>query len=101
MISEFWKPQFESQCITKIKEIKQAPAETVWDFDQWFKTLMAKVIFQMLDMQHKEWFITALLPHIRGPLMQQKIAMQTEALELAMKLEASPIGDSATWMIPI
>ena len=44
-ISEFRNPQSKSQCITKIKEIKQAPAETVWDFDQWFKTLMAKVSF--------------------------------------------------------
>ena len=33
--------------------------------------------------------------------MQQNIATQTEALELAMKLEASPIGDGATGMIQI
>ena len=34
MICEFKKPKSESQCITKIKEIKQAPTESVWDFDQ-------------------------------------------------------------------
>ena len=44
--------------------------ESVWDFDQWFKTLMAKVSFQMSDVQHKEWLIATLLPHIGGPLMQ-------------------------------
>ena len=55
----------------------------------------------MLDMQHKEWFIAMLLPHIRGPLMQQNIATQTEALELEMKLEASPIRYGATGMIQI
>ena len=49
MISEFRKPKSESQCITEIKEIKQALAETVWDFNQRFKTLMAKVSFQMSD----------------------------------------------------
>ena len=54
MILEFRKPQSKSQCITKIKEIKQALIEIVWDFDQWFKMLMAKVIFQMSYMQHKE-----------------------------------------------
>ena len=86
MISEFRKPKPKSQCITEIKEIKQALAETVWDFDQRFKTLMAKVSFQMSNVQHKEWFIAALLEHIRGLLMQQKIESQTEALELAMKL---------------
>ena len=71
MISEFRKPQSESQCITEIKEIKQDLEETVGDFDQRFKIVMAKVSFQISDMQHKEWFIAALLPHIRGPLMQQ------------------------------
>ena len=32
MISEFQNPQLESKCIPKIKEIKQALAEIVWDF---------------------------------------------------------------------
>ena len=64
MISEFRKPKFESQCNPEIKEIRQVFKETVWDFDQQFKTLMAKVSFQMLDVKHKEWFIAALLPHI-------------------------------------
>ena len=62
---------------------------------------MAKVKFQMLDMQQKEWFIAALLPHIRGPLMQYNIAMKTEAMELAMKLEDSPIGYGTGGMIQI
>ena len=73
MISEFRKPKYELQCINEIKQIKKALGESVWDFDQWFKTLMAKVSFQMLDVQHKECLIDALLPHIRGPLMQQNI----------------------------
>ena len=49
MISEFRKPKSESLCIIEIKEIKQALAESVWDFDQRFKTLMAKLSFQMSD----------------------------------------------------
>ena len=64
MICEFGKPKSESQCITEIKEIKQLPMESIWDFDQRFKNLMAKFSFQMSDIQHKEWFIAALLPHI-------------------------------------
>ena len=51
--------------------------ESVWDFDQRFKTLMAKVIFQMSDVHHKEWFIVALLPHINAPFMQHNIVLQT------------------------
>ena len=64
MISEFRKPKSESQCIIEIKEIKQELVEMVWDFDEWFKLMMAKVSFQMLDVQHKDQFIVALLPHI-------------------------------------
>ena len=31
---EFKKPKSKSQCITELKEIKQMPHESVWDFDQ-------------------------------------------------------------------
>ena len=34
MIFEFRKPKSNSECITEIKEIKQAPMELVWYFDQ-------------------------------------------------------------------
>ena len=73
MIKEFKKPMSESQCITELKDIKQLPTETVWDFDQKFKALIDQVIFSLPPKQHKEWFIAALLPHIRILLMQQKL----------------------------
>ena len=50
LIEEFKKPKYESQYITKLKEIKQYPNESIWDFDQRFKTLMAKVSFVMSDL---------------------------------------------------
>ena len=53
LIEEFRKPKSEAQYITGMKEIKQFPDETVWNFDQRFKTLMARVIFSMSDVQHK------------------------------------------------
>jgi hypothetical protein len=55
-----------------LKEIKQKVTEPVWEFDQRFKTLTGHLSFQILDEQNKEWFIIALLPHIRVPLMQQR-----------------------------
>ena len=67
LIEEFIKPKSEAQYITEFNEIKQYPNEIVWDFDQRFKTLMARVSFEMSDIQHKEWFITALLTYIRLP----------------------------------
>ena len=45
----------------------------VWEFDQKFKTLLGQVSFVIAPQQHQEWFIVALLPHIKQPLMQQKI----------------------------
>ena len=67
LFEEFKKPKYEAQYITKLKEIKQFLTETIWDFDQWFKTLMARVSFKMSNVQHKEWFIAAPVPHIRQP----------------------------------
>ena len=55
---------------------------------------MDQVSFTIGTAQHKEWFIEALLPHIRTPLMQQKVADQQEALEIAMKLETAPVEDN-------
>ena len=95
MIKEFKKPKSESQSITELKEIQQKRGESVWDFDQRFKVLLDQVSFIIGLEQHKEWFIAALLPHIRTPLMQQKVADQQEALEIAMKLETNPIGDNS------
>ena len=59
---------------------------------------MERVNFEIREIQHKEWFIAALLTHIRLPLMQQNIMTQSEALENTMKLEASPFGENAIGM---
>ena len=40
LFEEFKKPKSEAQYITELKEIKQFMNETIWDFDQWFNTLM-------------------------------------------------------------
>ena len=39
-----------------------------------------------------------MLPHIRLPLMQHKLTTQDEALEMAMKLEASPLAETSAGM---
>jgi hypothetical protein len=57
--------------------------------------------FQIPDEQNKEWFISSLLPHIRVPLMQQKVASQDKALEITMKLESTPMGESNSGMSQI
>jgi hypothetical protein len=42
-----------------------------------------------------------LLPHIKVPLMQYKIASQVESLEISMKLESRPMGESSSGMSQI
>ena len=71
----------------------------MWEFDQKFKTLLSQVSFDIDTQQHKEWFKTALLPHIRLLLMQQKVASQVESLEIVMKLEASMIAETSPRMV--
>jgi len=56
---------------------------------------MGRLTFQILDEQHREWFIAGIFSHIHCPLTQQKVTSQAESLEIAMKLEASPIGGGA------
>jgi hypothetical protein len=63
--------------------------------------LTGHLSFQIPDEQNKEWFIVALLPHIKVPLMQQKVVSQAEALEISMKLEATPVGESSPGMSQI
>jgi len=98
LIVEFKKPKSESQCIIEIKEIKQLNSEPTWDFDQRFKVLMGQVSFPISYAQNKEWFIPAILPHIRISLTQHKVTSQEKALEISMKLEASPIGETCMGM---
>ena len=98
LFEEFKKPKSKAQYIIELKGIKQFPNETIWNFDQEFKTLMDRVRFQMSDVQHKECFITVLVPHIKQPLMQQKIATQSKALEIGRKLEASLAGETTVRM---
>jgi hypothetical protein len=55
------------------------------------------LIFQIPEEQNKEWFIASLLPQIRVPLM----VSQAEALEIAMKLESTPMEESISGMSQI
>lgn len=101
LILEFKKSKLESQCITELKEIKQGANESVWDFDQRFKSLMDKIAFLIHAQQHKEWFIATLVPHIRMPFFQQRLAPQAKALEATIIMEASPIGESCVGMAQV
>lgn len=93
MIREFKKLKSHSQCITKLKFNRNLP-RVFGNLIRDLRKFLDQLSFEIAPQQHQEWFIVALLPHIKLPLMQQKITSQFKGLELAMKLEASPIGDT-------
>jgi len=68
--------------------------ESVQEIDQRFKDVMGRLTFQIHNQQHREWFIAGALPRIHDPLIQHKVMSHLEALDIAMKLESSPIRDS-------
>ena len=46
------------------KEIKKKVGETVWEYYQILKDLLSKLSFKLPEVQHREWFLAGLLPHI-------------------------------------
>ena len=78
----------------EIEEIKQAIYETKWELDQGLKCLFGQFNFQIFDKQHKEWYIVVLLLHLSLLLSQQNIALQDDALEITMNIEAFSIQDT-------
>jgi hypothetical protein len=101
LIIEFKKPKSDLECITELKDIKQKVAEPVWEFDQRFKTLTYRLTFQIPDEHNKEWFIVVFLQHIRVPLIRKNISSHEEALEIAMNLESTPMGEYSSDMSQI
>lgn len=65
-----------------------------WELDQRLKYVIQEANIQLIDGQHREWFIASLLPHPRIALSQQKIGTQVEVLEIVMRLHAVPIQDA-------
>lgn len=65
------------------------------ELDQGLKYQIHEANMNLTDSQHYEWFVASLLPHLRVALLQQKIGIQVEVLEIAMILHETPIHDIA------
>lgn len=47
----------------------------------------------LIDGQHRKWFVALLLPHLRSALSQQKITTQEKALEIGMRIHETLMQD--------
>jgi hypothetical protein len=49
-------------------DIRQKPGESVWNIDQRFKQFKGKMKYIMTYMEHRNMFVSSLLPHLKYPL---------------------------------
>ena len=78
-----------------MKEFKQGVSESVWEVDQRLKREIREGGFEYDNRKHMEWFISMLLPHLHTPMSHQTFESQEKAVEVAMKLEATPREDTS------
>jgi hypothetical protein len=53
LLKEFRKSKYKSKHITKLKEIKKVPNETIWDYDHIFKYVMGLLTFHIPNEKHQ------------------------------------------------
>lgn len=68
--------------------------EMPWDLDQKLKCMTREANMKLTDGQHREWFVTLLLPHLRVAIPQQKIRTHAKALKIMMRLHETPMKDA-------
>lgn len=71
--NEFSKPKSNLHLVIGFKKITMNASETPWRLDQWLKCVIREANMQLMDGQHRDWFIASLLPHLRISLSQQNI----------------------------
>ena len=74
----------------EVKDFKQGAFESVWEVDQRLKKAIREGGFEYDDRQRTKWFIAMLLPHLRTSMIHQTFESREKAVEVTMKLEATP-----------
>jgi len=90
---EFSRPKSEAQSIIRLKEIMMIPGETPWELVQRLKCMIREANMTLMNGQHREWFVSSLMSHLRNALLQQRLTTQAEALEITMSLHETPMQD--------
>ena len=90
---EFNRPKSEALSIVGFKELMMKQEEMPWELDQRLKCKIQEANMNLTEGQHREWFVSSLLPHLRVSLSQQKITTQAKALEIAMRLHETIMQD--------
>lgn len=68
---EFGRSKSKVQPIMGFKEIIMNPGETHLDLDQILKCKICEASMNLMDGQHRKWFVDFLLPHLSVALSQK------------------------------
>ena len=58
-----------------------------WELDERLKCGIHEANMNLIDSQHRDWFIAALLPHLSISLSQKKIGTQVETQDIMIRLQ--------------
>lgn len=88
-VKEFQNPNLKKQSVIELKHIKNKVRETIWEYDKWIWNLVNLFPYMIQEVQHKEWFISGLLPCLHIPPLQQYMLTQMDVLQFTMWLESN------------
>jgi hypothetical protein len=74
--------------MSNLRELQQREGESSWEYIHKFKYAIGRLAHPIHGEHQRKWYIQGLLPLTQIPLMQQRIATLTDALEQSMKIEA-------------
>ena len=72
----------------KLKDIKQVPGESIWEYDKRFKDLLSQIPLNIDANILVQWYIVGLLHHISDPLRMHDIKSLEEAFKKAKQMES-------------
>ena len=67
----------------KLKDIKQVPGKSVWEYDKRFKDLLSQIPNNIDVNLLVQWYVVGLLHHVRAPLRMHDIKSLEEAFKKA------------------
>ena len=72
----------------KLKDIKQVPGESIWEYDNRFKDLLSQIPSNIDANLLVQWYMEGLLHHVSAPLRMHDIKTLEEAFKKEQQMES-------------